>query len=375
MPTFQHSFTPATAAPAGAVADLTVREIEDAGIREILQTPGAALGNWQILGALLDPSATSFRFLEPLGHAREVKTAVSGLFGRFVARAYATKYLGLTHFAHVRKPPMRLSGIMRGELDRVLGKSGDMPDWVAWGPAKGLAIVEAKGCHDTKSPAKALERAYKQACRAEVKVGTKLAPFKRYAIATRWGFRSPKLSEPMLWVHDPDEDGSITPDEMDALQVGITRRHIATLLKPLGFADLSDTLIRLSSVTIRSRRERIEAEAHALLQTLSGYRVEGAALGPQDMLIGGFVSRGGPLAGTVSPSDQAVLRRHELTPVFVGVEHRQIKLAIEGIVDPNIVKVADAPASRLMGDDGAGSWVLRIEDDATRIIPVAPLQS
>lgn len=374
MPTFQHSFTPTSAAPVAGVADLTVREIEDAGIREILQTPGSVLGNWQILGALLDPSAASFRFLEPLGHAREVKTAVSGLFGRFVARAYATRYLGLTHFTHVRKPPMRLSGMMRGELDRVPGKSGDMPDWVAWGPAKGLAIVEAKGCHDTKSPAKALERAYNQACRAEIKIGTRRAPFKRYAIATRWGFRSPKLTEPMLWVHDPEEDGAITPEEMDALRVGITRWHIATLLKPLGFANLSDTLIRLSSVIFRNHRERIEAEAREVLRTLPGYRIDGAAPGPEDMLIGGFVSRAGPLAGIVSLSDQEVLRRHELTPAFVGVEHRQIKMAIDGIVDPN-VKAEDVATSRLAGDDGAGSWVFRLEDDATQIIPVAPLQS
>jgi hypothetical protein len=340
-----------------------------------LQTPGAALGNWQILGALLDPSAASFRFLEPLGHAREVKTAVSGLFGRFVARAYATKYLGLTHFAHVRKPPMGLTGIMRGELDRVRGKSGDMPDWVAWGPAKGLAIVEAKGCHDTKNPAKALERAYKQASRAEIKIGMKLAPFKRYAIAIRWGFRSPKLTEPMLWVHDPDEDGQITPEEMDGLHVGIARWHIATLLKPLGFTELSDALIRLSQVTFRNRRERLEAEARELLQSLPGYRIDAAEPGPQDMLIGGFISRGGPLAKIVSLSDQEVLRRHDLSPAFVGVEHRQIKLAIEGIVEPNLPKAADVPASRLMGDDGSGSWVFRMDEDTTRFVPVAPLQS
>ena len=263
---------------------------------------------------------------------------------------------------------------MRGELDRVRGKSGDMPDWVAWGPAKGLAIVEAKGCHDTKSPAKALERAYKQACRAEIKIGMKRAPFKRYAIATRWGFCSPKLTEPMLWVHDPEEDGVITPDEMSALQVGITRWHIATLLKPLGFAKLSDTLVRLSSASFRNR-ERIEAEGRELLQTLPGYRIDGTAPGPQDVLIGGFVSRSGPLAGIISSSDQEVLRRHDLIPTFVGVEHRQIKLAIEGIVDPNMIKAADIPASRLAGDDGAGSWVFRMEDDATRITPVAPLRS
>jgi hypothetical protein len=47
--TFIHSFDPASASPvAGTTADLDVSEIEDAGIREVLQTPGAAYGAWSI---------------------------------------------------------------------------------------------------------------------------------------------------------------------------------------------------------------------------------------------------------------------------------------------------------------------------------------
>lgn len=43
--TFLHSFEPATASPiTGATVDLEVSDIEDAGIREVLQTPGAAYG-------------------------------------------------------------------------------------------------------------------------------------------------------------------------------------------------------------------------------------------------------------------------------------------------------------------------------------------
>lgn len=40
-------------------------------------------------GALLTPTGTGtpFIFWEPLGQAREVNVALSGLFGRFVARA------------------------------------------------------------------------------------------------------------------------------------------------------------------------------------------------------------------------------------------------------------------------------------------------
>jgi hypothetical protein len=89
MPNFHHNFEPSSATVLGASVDLTTREIEDAGLREILQTPGAALGNWDLLDALLEPGHLDFVFREPLGQAREVKTALSGLFGRFVARAYA----------------------------------------------------------------------------------------------------------------------------------------------------------------------------------------------------------------------------------------------------------------------------------------------
>ena len=52
--TFLHSFDPPSASPiTGATVELDVAEIEDAGIREVLQTPGAAYGAWSILDALL----------------------------------------------------------------------------------------------------------------------------------------------------------------------------------------------------------------------------------------------------------------------------------------------------------------------------------
>ena len=64
------------------------------------QTPGAAFGSWTILEALLEPTGdgTPFVFRRPLGEAREVKVALSGLFGRFVARAYLERYLAIFHF-------------------------------------------------------------------------------------------------------------------------------------------------------------------------------------------------------------------------------------------------------------------------------------
>ena len=98
---FLHSFEPTTASPVtGPTVDLDVSGIEDAGIREVLQTPGAAYGAWSILDALLTPTGTGtpFIFREPLGQAREVKVALSGLFGRFVARAYLERYFTLQSF-------------------------------------------------------------------------------------------------------------------------------------------------------------------------------------------------------------------------------------------------------------------------------------
>lgn len=102
--TFLHSFDPPSASPVNAATvDLDVADIEDAGIREVLQTPGAADGAWSILNALLTPTGagTPFIFREPLGQAREVKVALSGLFGRFVARAYLERYFNLSIFAHL----------------------------------------------------------------------------------------------------------------------------------------------------------------------------------------------------------------------------------------------------------------------------------
>jgi len=51
--TFIHSFDSASASPvSGPTVDLEVSEIEDAGIREVLQMPGAAYGGWVVpLGA------------------------------------------------------------------------------------------------------------------------------------------------------------------------------------------------------------------------------------------------------------------------------------------------------------------------------------
>jgi hypothetical protein len=70
--TFIYSFTPPSLDPApDATIELDVSEIEDAGIREVLQNAGAAYGARSILDALLSPTGvgTPFIFKQPLGQA------------------------------------------------------------------------------------------------------------------------------------------------------------------------------------------------------------------------------------------------------------------------------------------------------------------
>jgi hypothetical protein len=368
LPTFDHQFTDATGVITNNSVSLTVQEIEDAGVLEVLQSPGATLGHWQFLGALLDPAVGSFSFLQPLGHAREVKTAISGLFGRFVARAYATRHLRLTHFAHVRKPPMALGGVMHGQLRRVPFRRGDMPDWVAWGAATGMAIVEAKGCHDGKGPQAALDRAYTQTNRAEIRIGKRRAPFKRYAIATRWGFSSPKVTSPMLWVRDPDEQAEISDAERESLEVAMARWHIASLLTSLGHTELAQPLFELTKQRFKNRIAQAQIRARATLSDLTPMMVEGDAA-PEHAVIGGYVGRAGFLSSRpIDESEIGVLRKLSLRPTFVGVELEAVKRAIEGVAPREVTDRGKEPLKD--GEDGAGSWVIRLEADQRRVIPL-----
>ena len=187
--TFWHAFHPPHMSTLrGQNVELTVQEIEDACLREILQTPGAALGSWAMVDALLQPTGddTPFVFRQPLGEAPEVKVALSGLFGRFVARAYLARYFGLSICAHLGRSTIDLDG--RRQIEVLSCKTGDLPDWVACAfTLRDLTVAEAKGSHAQSGPAQALGRAWKQAGRIRVEASGHPMPLRRIAIATRWG--------------------------------------------------------------------------------------------------------------------------------------------------------------------------------------------
>jgi hypothetical protein len=376
VPDFHHTFEPGGTSSLGATADLTIREIEDAGIREILQTPGVALGNWGLLGALLDPGNPYFVFREPLGQAREVKTAVSGLFGRFVARAYAMRHLGYSHFYHIQRLPMRLTGPTGGRVERVAGTRGDLPDWVVWSRACGLGIIEAKGCHDTKGPGAALTRAYNQAGRAEITIRGRRPTLKRYAIATRWGFAPPSTMTPMLAVRDPEVEGEgVTPEEVEALGLGVVRHHYASILRSLGYGDLSRALVQLATARFANQRTQALAAARTALETSKVSRVEvDVGVAPKDVLVGGVVIRDRLLIDTdLSIADQQTLARLQMRPTFVGIERSALRAAIEGSIeesgDKTTALVSETDISELSPrDEGVNDWVIRLDEDRARLI-------
>jgi hypothetical protein len=364
--TFSYSFDPLNGCPIGKnIARLSVSEIENAALLEVLQTPGASLGSWAILDALLAQTGpgTPFVFKEPLGQAREVKVALSGLFGRFVARAYLERYFNLSAFAHLGSRTIRLDGRRRVRVRRKANMRGDLPDWVASDRSlTKLFIAEAKGCHDRTGPAQALGRAWLQANRINlVGRGGRIASVKRIAIATRWGVAIGASSAPMLAVRDPEEEGNMTAAETEAAHVGVTRLSAANLLKGLGHLEFSEALVSL--VDARDDQAVDEVRQHALSLLDAAKMQEPLSSdpnGPHDSMIGSWVTRAGIAhSGILSDADQEVLNRLNLRPVFVGIERAAAKRAIEGDLaeskEREGSRITEGPART----DGSGTWILR----------------
>lgn len=364
--TFLHNFDPPASSPVtGATVDLEVSEIEDAGIREVLQTPGAAYGAWSILDALLTPTGagTPFIFREPLGQAREVKVALSGLFGRFVARAYLERYFNLSIFAHLGSRIIDLDRRRQVKVTRL--SRGDLPDWIACASdLSSLTVAEAKGCHDSGGPAKALNRAWAQAGRIDLTAGGRKVTVKRIAIATRWGMAAPNPTDAHLSVRDPVDEGEpIKPEEKDALLIGLLRLHIANLIKSLGHAELASALRGLTHQPFARRLQGDLQRARALLDATPVREVEKATA--MVGLIGGIVTRAGPVADTdVAPADQEALARLNLRPVFVGIERDLIRAVIDAELQSVRIRLTQTVGpDEFARPDRAGGWIIPIGEE------------
>lgn len=361
--TFIYSFTPRSKDPApapGATIDLDVSEIEDAGIREVLQTPGAAYGAWSILDALLAPTGagTPFIFRQPLGQAREVKVALSGLFGRFVARACLERYFDLSFFAHLGNRVIDLDRRKQARIKRLA--RGDLPDWIACkSNLTSLTVAEAKGCHDPGGPAKALARAWTQAGRIDVTVKGRKVTVKRIAVATRWGVSNSLPADAYLSVRDPVDKGEpVDPQDKDAPFIGLLRLHVASMIEPLGHAELAQALRSMTRQTSQRPLRDATARARAAL--------DNAPIGPVEKthdiggLVGGIVTRAGPIADAIASTvDQEALARLNLRPVFVGIDRDLIRAAIDGEAQTIRGRLAEnVSPDEFARLDRAGGWII-----------------
>lgn len=372
MPKFHHRFSPARGSTLGNSVDLATRQIEDAGILEVLQTPGAALGTWAVFDALLVPGHEWFVFHSPLGQSREVKTALSGLFGRFVARAYATHHLGFSHFQTIHSPPMQLTGA-GGYVRRSRGHpTGDLPDWAAWAPSGQLAIIEAKGCNAANGLGAVLAKAYDQSRRATITVGRRNATFKRYAIATRWGVDT-LGSAPKLWVQDPEVEGTTTPEEQAALGLGMVRRHYGSLMQGLGLFELASALTDLAKAA-PDDQPAAQRRALDILGESPRRRVDAEQRdAPIEAIVGAYLTRGGllPAAEALTADDHRVLTKLQLRPALVGVEQATLKAAIGGDLEGLSARLPLEPDKtatvRAPSLDRSGVWISRLDEDLVRI--------
>jgi hypothetical protein len=288
-----------------------------------------------------------------------VKVALSGLFGRFVARAYLERYLNLSIFAHMTSRSLVLDG--RRRIEVVRRSRGDLPDWVACATdLASLTVAEAKGCHDPGGPDKALMRGWTQAQRVDVTAGGRKVTIKRVAIATRWGAMLNGPTQAYLSVRDPVDEGEpMDMEDKDAGFIGLLRHHIANLINPLGHTELASALRLLARERFPRGLQRHVSNARARLNSAPVREVE-HGMSHIDGLVGGIVTRAGPLTdATASPIDQDVLARLNLRPVFVGIERDLIDAAIEG----EAKKVRDQLAAATKHDafarpDRAGGWII-----------------
>lgn len=221
----------------GMALPLTTLDIAEAAMREIVQLELSASPFDIFMTGLLDPATDWFTWVAQLGQIRETRTALSGLFGRFVARAYLTRYEDFQHFEPIRGDLNALSAWPGLTLKR--NGVGDLPDWiVSHGVGTGsIAVAEAKGSHNSAGPRPALDQARKQAKRVNVMAAAIALDVKRFGIATRWAVAGdPKLSLPHLWVDDPaDGERAATPEEEQALQRSVGLGHFAALARGMGF--------------------------------------------------------------------------------------------------------------------------------------------
>jgi hypothetical protein len=225
-------------------------------MEEILQTGGGSSRPLALLfEELLVPGGDELVWKgNGPGRGKEMRRAFSGLFGRFFARAYLTRYHDFVWFTPIDGEPTNISNRMR--VVRLQGKATELPDWVCGTGSGRVAIAEAKGTSQASNGTGAglpgpIRTAAGQLQGVVVEKLRKAAGKERWtaistkgwAVMSRWGVEIPPR-DAFLYVLDPDTQGEPpSAHERDEMVQDVARAHVGYLLAGMGFSELASQLL------------------------------------------------------------------------------------------------------------------------------------
>lgn len=239
----------------GDICEVDTDFVAACAIGELLQTGGGSSGPLALLFEELLVSGGNELIWKGKGPGRgkEMRRAFSGLFGRFFARAYLTRYHDFTWFTPIDGDPTIVSKRLR--VTRVAGKGTELPDWICGSGSGRVAVAEAKGTSQTSNgtgtglpgPIRTADGQLKGVAveRLRKVAGKELwtaVRTKGWAVMSRWGVEIPPR-DAFLYVLDPDTHGEPpSAHERDDMVQDIARAHVAHLLAGMGFSEMASQL-------------------------------------------------------------------------------------------------------------------------------------
>lgn len=200
------------------------------------------------------------------GVGRDARIAYSGLFGRYMARAYLMGNEGVRVLVPLDEARRLLDGTPYS-IEKDPPGYGLEADWIGLDDRRRLVIVEAKGSFNKEvrtwyGPDRLpniLQTALGQAERTAVFRMNRPLPAKRWAIVSRWA-NEENRSRPTVIAWGPDEE-ELHRDDYGALARLLHRADVECVLKGLGHTEAVETVNRrLSSPHIRPPSPRIPGD-------------------------------------------------------------------------------------------------------------------
>jgi hypothetical protein len=271
--TLDYEFAPTALRPpslTGGTISLNTDTLGQIATLELSQTSPVIMGLGLAIYGLLQPGDQLWRWRDAgPGIGREVRRAMSGLFGRFVARWYLTTYHMAGAFVPIDRDEMTVHIPSIGSwirLSRRAGETGDLPDWL-WAGVPGalggqpcMGFLEAKGTYYTNQIVRSLAGAHTQLAQLVMHRGpTENGPWtlvscKNWAVGSGWATRDEikrGFVRPKLRVEDPQTEGELLDnDAACGFFLSVARAQLAQTLDGLGAPTRSDKLRSLISMPI-----------------------------------------------------------------------------------------------------------------------------